>query len=679
MKLGDITMAIMAIVIIIMMVIPLPAALLDLLLVFNITFSLVILLISMNTEKPLDFSIFPSLLLIATLLRLSLNVSSSRLILLNGYAGKVIESFGNFVVKGNPLVGFIIFAIIVIIQFVVITKGAERVAEVAARFTLDAMPGKQMSIDADLNAGIISESEAQNRRLEIQREADFYGAMDGASKFVKGDAIAGIIIVIIDIIGGLITGIVFQGLDFTEALNRYTLLTVGDGLVSQIPALLISTATGIIVTKAASSGHLGQDLLRQLTSYPKLLLLSAGALGLFAIIPGLPFFPFMALAGTLGYMGISLDRASKQKEEEVELLEREREIDEMRKPENIYSLLQVDPIEVEFGYNIIPLADTNQGGDLLDRVVMIRRQCALDLGLVVPMIRLRDNIQLNPNEYLIKIKGVEAARGELRTDSFLVMNPTGGPIEIDGIETREPAFGLQARWISSDKKEQAELKGYTIVDASSVLATHLTEIIKRYAHELLGRQEVNNLLDNLKNLYPALVDEVVPKIISIGELQKVLSNLLKENVPIRDLVTILETLGDYAILTKDTDMLTEYVRQRLKRVITERFVTAQSAKVITLDKDVEELILGSIRQDDQGSYLAIEPSFVLKIRSSLAKLVNNLSMKGITPIVLTSPMVRMYFKKLIEDHFSFLPVLSYNELEASVEVQSVGMVTLSDN
>ncbi|MGB3978377.1 MAG: flagellar biosynthesis protein FlhA [Tepidanaerobacteraceae bacterium] len=679
MKLGDITMAIMAIVIIIMMIIPLPAALLDLLLVFNITFSLVILLISMNTEKPLDFSIFPSLLLIATLLRLSLNVSSSRLILLNGYAGKVIESFGNFVVKGNPLVGFIIFAIIVIIQFVVITKGAERVAEVAARFTLDAMPGKQMSIDADLNAGIISESEAQNRRLEIQREADFYGAMDGASKFVKGDAIAGIIIVIIDIIGGLITGIVFQGLDFTEALNRYTLLTVGDGLVSQIPALLISTATGIIVTKAASSGHLGQDLLRQLTSYPKLLLLSAGALGLFAIIPGLPFFPFMALAGTLGYMGISLDRASKQKEEEVELLEREREIDEMRKPENIYSLLQVDPIEVEFGYNIIPLADTNQGGDLLDRVVMIRRQCALDLGLVVPMIRLRDNIQLNPNEYLIKIKGVEAARGELRTDSFLVMNPTGGPIEIDGIETREPAFGLQARWISSDKKEQAELKGYTIVDASSVLATHLTEIIKRYAHELLGRQEVNNLLDNLKNLYPALVDEVVPKIISIGELQKVLSNLLKENVPIRDLVTILETLGDYATLTKDTDMLTEYVRQRLKRVITERFVTAQSAKVITLDKDVEELILGSIRQDDQGSYLAIEPSFVLKIRSSLAKLVNNLSMKGITPIVLTSPMVRMYFKKLIEDHFSFLPVLSYNELEASVEVQSVGMVTLSDN
>jgi len=679
MNLGDISMAIMAIAIILMMVIPMPSAVLDLLLVFNITFALIILLISMNTERPLDFSVFPSLLLVATMMRLSLNISSTRLILLNGYAGKVIEAFGNFVVKGNPLVGFIIFTIIVIIQFIVITKGAERVAEVAARFTLDAMPGKQMSIDADLNAGIISESEAQKRRLDIQREADFYGAMDGASKFVKGDAIAGIIITIINIVGGLITGMVFQGQDFAEALNRYALLTVGDGLVSQIPALLISTATGIIVTKAASTGHLGHDLMRQLTSYPKLLLISAGALALFAIIPGLPFVPFMALAGALGYMGLTLDRASKQKEEEVEQQEKERELDEMRKPENIYSLLQVDPIEVEFGYNIIPLADTNQGGDLLDRVVMIRRQCALDLGLVVPMVRLRDNIQLNPNEYLIKIKGVEAARGELRTDSFLVMNPTGGPIEIDGIETREPAFGLQARWISSDKKEQAELKGYTIVDASSVLATHLTEVIKQYAHELLGRQEVNNLLDNLKNQYPALVDEVVPKIITVGELQKVLSNLLRENVPIRDMVTILETLGDYGALTKDTDMLTEYVRQRLKRVITERFVVERSAKVITLDSHVEDLILDSIRQSEQGSYLAIEPSSVHKIRNSLAKLINNLSMRGIAPIVLTSPMVRMYFRKLIEDHFSFVPVISYNELEASVEVQSVGMVTLSEN
>ncbi|MGI5858503.1 MAG: flagellar biosynthesis protein FlhA [Tepidanaerobacteraceae bacterium] len=676
MKLGDIIITIMAITTVIMMIIPLPAALMDLLLVFNITFSMIILLISMNMEKPLDFSIFPSLLLITTMLRLSLNISSTRLILINGYAGKVIESFGNFVVKGNPLVGFIIFMIIVIIQFLVITKGAERVAEVAARFTLDAMPGKQMSIDADLNAGIISESEARSRRQEIQKEADFYGAMDGASKFVKGDAIAGIIIALINIVGGLVTGIIFQGLEFTEALSRYTLLTVGDGLVSQIPALLISTATGIVVTKAAGSGHLGEDLIRQLTSFPKLLLLSSGALGLFAIIPGLPFVPFIALAGTLGYMGISLQRSSDQEMQKIEQLEKEKELDQMRKPENIYTLLQVDPIEVEFGYNIIPLADANQGGDLLDRVVMIRRQCALDLGMVVPMIRLRDNIQLKPNEYIIKIKGVETAGGELRTDSYMVMNPTGGPIDIDGIETKEPAFGLQARWISSDKKEIAEMKGYTIVDASSVLATHLTEVIKHYAHELLGWQEVKNLLDNLKDQYPALVEEIVPKILTIGEIQKVLSNLLKENVPIRDIVTILETLGDYATLTKDTDMLTEYVRQRLKRVITERFVMNKIAKVVTLDSQVEDIILDSIRQSEQGSYAAIEPSIIQKIRNSLVKIINDLNMKGISPIVLTSPMVRVYFKRIIEDYISFLPVLSYNELEPGVEVQSVGTVTL---
>ncbi|WP_213973807.1 flagellar biosynthesis protein FlhA, partial [Tepidanaerobacter acetatoxydans] len=593
MQIGDIVMAVIAIGIVIMMIIPLPSFLLDFLLTFNITLALIILLISMNMEKPLDFSIFPSLLLITTLLRLSLNISSTRLILINGYAGKVIESFGNFVVKGNPLVGFIIFIIIEIIQFMVITKGAERVAEVAARFTLDAMPGKQMSIDADLNAGVISESEARSRRQEIQREADFYGAMDGASKFVKGDAIAGIIITVINIIGGFITGMVFQGLEFTEALNRYTLLTVGDGLISQIPALLISTATGIVVTKSASSGHLGKDVIKQFTAYPKLLLLSSAALGFFAIVPGLPFVPFMVLAGTLGYAGMSLQKASDSEKQKIEQLQKEKELDEMKKPENIYSLLQVDPIEVEFGYNIIPLADTNQGGDLLDRVVMIRRQCALDLGIVVPMIRLRDNIQLKPNEYVIKIKGVEVARYELRTDSYMIMNPTGGPIEIDGIETREPAFGLPAMWISDDKKEIAEMKGYTVVDASSVLATHLTEVVKQNAHELLGRQEVKNLLDNLKEQYPALVEDIVPKMLTIGEIQKVLSNLLRENIPIRDLVTILETLGDYAALTRDTDMLTEYVRQRLKKVITERFIPSKIAQVITLDSQIEDMILDS--------------------------------------------------------------------------------------
>ncbi len=676
MQLGDIVMAIIAITIVIMMIIPLPAVLLDFLLTFNITLALVILLISMNMEKPLDFSIFPSLLLITTLLRLSLNISSTRLILINGYAGKVIESFGNFVVKGNPLVGFIIFIIIEIIQFMVITKGAERVAEVAARFTLDAMPGKQMSIDADLNAGVISESEARSRRQEIQREADFYGAMDGASKFVKGDAIAGIIITVINIIGGFITGMVFQGLEFTEALNRYTLLTVGDGLISQIPALLISTATGIVVTKSASSGHLGKDIIKQFTAYPKLLLLSSAALGLFAIVPGLPFVPFMALAGTLGYAGMSLQKASDREKQKLEQLQKEKELDEMKKPENIYSLLQVDPIEVEFGYNIIPLADANQGGDLLDRVVMIRRQCALDLGIVVPMIRLRDNIQLKPNEYVIKIKGVEVARYELRTDSYMIMNPTGGPIEIDGMETREPAFGLSAMWISDDKKEIAEMKGYTVVDASSVLATHLTEVVKQYAHELLGRQEVKNLLDNLKEQYPALVEDIVPKMLTIGEIQKVLSNLLRENIPIRDLVMILETLGDYAALTKDPDMLTEYVRQRLKRVITERFIPSKIAQVITLDSQIEDMILDSIRQNEHGSYIALDPTIIQKIRNSFIRTVNDLHAKGISPIILTSPMIRIYFKKIIEDYISFVPILSYNELEPEVEVQSVGMVTL---
>ena len=676
MKFGDVAVALMAIMVVVMMIIPLPSSILDLLLSFNITFSLVILLISMNMEKPLDFSIFPSMLLLTTLLRLSLNISSTRLILLNGYAGKVIESFGNFVVKGNVLVGFIIFLIIIIMQFIVITRGAERVAEVAARFTLDAMPGKQMSIDADLNSGLINESEARRRRTEIQREADFYGAMDGASKFVKGDAIAGIIITVINIVGGLITGVLFQHWDIMTSINRYTLLTVGDGLVSQIPALLVSTATGIVVTKAASAGNLGEDLIKQLISYPKLLLLASGVLAFFAIIPGLPHIPFIILAGALGYIGLSVQRISEREKLKKDKHQKEKELEEMRKPENIFSLLQVDPIEVEFGYNIIPLADVNQGGDLLDRVVMIRRQCALDLGMVVPMVRLRDNIQLKPNEYVIKIKGVEAARGEIKTDHFMVMNPTGGMPEIEGIPAKEPAFGLPAKWITGENKEKAEMQGYTVVDASSVLATHLTEVIKSYAHELIGRQEVKNMLDNLKEQYPSLLEELVPKVLSLGEIQKVLSNLLKENIPIRDMVTILEALGDYAGLTKDTDMLTEYVRQRLKRVITHRFTNGQKVQVITLDGHLENQIMNAIRQNDQGTYIALEPSYIQKIRTALSKLVNELGLKGISPVVLTSPMVRMYFRKIVEDYASYLPVISYNELEPGVEVQSVGTVMI---
>jgi flagellar biosynthesis protein FlhA len=673
-KHGDIAIALFAIMVVIMMVIPLPTGILDVLLSFNISLSLVILLISMNMEKPLDFSIFPSLLLLMTLLRLCLNISSTRLILLNGFAGKVIETFGNFVVKGNVIVGFIIYLIIIIVQFVVITRGAERVAEVAARFTLDAMPGKQMSIDADLNAGIITESEARQRRQDIQREADFYGAMDGASKFIKGDAIAGIIISVINIIGGLVTGVVFQGYEPFEAAQRYTLLTVGDGLASQIPALLVSTATGIVVTKAASAGNLGNDIIRQLTSYPKLLYISAGVLGFLSLIPGLPTLPFLILAAAFAYMGIVIQRVSKQEDLKQIELKRQKEIEEMKRPENIFSLLNVDPIEVEFGYNIIPLADVNQGGDLLDRVVMIRRQCALDLGMIVPMIRLRDNIQLNPDEYVIKIKGIEAARGELKPEDLMVMNPSGGALDIEGLKTREPAFGLPAKWIKSDKKERAESLGYTVVDASSVLATHLTEVIKNYAHELLGRQEVKNILDNLKEQYPALLEELVPKVVTVGEVQKVLSNLLREGVPIRDMVTILESIGDYAQITKDTDMLTEYVRRRLKRVITNRFAVDKKVQVITLERELEDKILESIQETEQGPYIALEPSAVQKIRASVMKLVRELNAKGISPIVLTSPLVRAYFRKIIGEHTVFLPVISYSELEPGVDVKTVGTV-----
>ncbi|SHM11108.1 flagellar biosynthesis protein FlhA [Caldanaerovirga acetigignens] len=676
MKSYDIAVAILAVVVVVMMVIPLPSSLLDILLSFNITFSLVILLVAMNVEKPLNFSTFPTLLLIATLFRLALNVSSTRLILLNGYAGRVIESFGNFVIRGNILVGFIIFLIIVVIQFIVITRGAERVAEVAARFTLDAMPGKQMSIDADLNSGLITEMEARERRISIQKEADFYGAMDGASKFVKGDAIAGIIITIINIIGGLITGIVFQGLDAVTALNRYALLTVGDGLVSQIPALLISTATGIVVTKAASEGNLGEGLVKQLLYYPRVLFMTSGLLAFFALVPGLPHLPFLILASVIGFIGFSMRRISEKERIKEQEIKQEKELEEMRKPENLLSLMQVDPIEVEFGYNIIPLADVNQGGDLLDRIIMIRRQCALDLGIIVPMVRLRDNIQLKPNEYVIKIKGVEAARGELKVDHYLVMNPSGGIVEVEGIETREPAFGLPAKWITPEKKEKAQMLGYTVVDSASVLATHLTEVIKGYAHELIGRQDVKNILDNLKEQYPSLIEELVPKILTLGEIQKVLSNLLRENIPIRDMVTILEALGDYSNLTKDTELLTEYVRQRLKRLITSRFFPDKKANVITLDRDLEEYISNSISQTENGTYLSIEPEVVQKILGSLVEKINQAARLGIQPVILTNPIVRRHFRKIIENSLPNVPVLSYGEIDPNIEIRSLGTVKL---
>lgn len=675
-KFGDIIVALTVIATVVMMIIPLPTMILDVLLTFNITIALIILLISMYTLEPLQFSIFPSLLLLATLFRLALNISSTRLILLNGYAGKVISSFGQFVIGNNALVGFIIFLILVIIQFIVITKGAERVAEVAARFTLDGMPGKQMSIDADLNAGIIDEVEAQKRRRDIQREADFYGAMDGASKFVRGDAIAGIIITVINIIGGFITGMVIRNMDFQEAVSHYTLLTVGDGLVSQIPALLISTATGIVVTRAASDSNLGQDLIKQILSYPKVIFISAGVLTFFGIIPGLPKLPFFILAFIMGFLGYTIHSVGSKETSENETELKEKEIEELRKPENILSLLHIDPIEIEFGYGLIPLVDANQGGDLLDRVIMIRRQCAIDLGMIVPMIRLRDNIQLLPNEYKIKIKGIEVSKGELKPDSFLAMNPGFVEKEIEGIKTTEPAFGLPAVWISEEKKEEAETLGYTVVDPSSVIATHLTEVIKRHAHELLGRQEVQTLVDNLKETYPAVVEELIPKQMSIGEIQKVLANLLKEGVPIRDLVTIFETLADFSIITKDTDILTEYVRQALSRVITKKFIEGNKVEVLTLDQQVEQLIKESIKQTEHSSYLSINPNISQKIFDSLSEQIDKFAKIGQQPIVLTAPVIRLYFKRLTESFLPNLIVLSYNELDSGIDVRSIGVVKI---
>ncbi|HOS69231.1 MAG TPA: flagellar biosynthesis protein FlhA [Bacillota bacterium] len=667
--------AVLIVALIILIVIPVPTILIDILLTLNISLSLVIFLLSMYIKDSLQFSVFPTILLITTLFRLCLNFSTTRLILGEGYAGEVVNAFGNFVTGSNPIVGFIMFLILVIVQYVVITKGAERVSEVSARFTLDAMPGKQMAIDADLNSGLINEMEAKERRKAIQQEADFYGAMDGASKFVKGDAIAGIIITVINIIGGFAIGMLQMDLEFTESLSKFTNLTIGDGLVTQIPALLVSIAAGMVVTRAASNSDLGTDIIIQLLSEPKVLYIASGALFILAFT-GLPPVPNIILACLLAFLGYTLRRTIKAAQKEEEIKAQDVEVEEIRKPENVMSLLQVDPIELEFGYGIIPLADVNQGGDLLDRVVMIRRQCALDLGLIVPVIRLRDNIQLKPNDYVIKIKGIEVASGELMFDNYLAMNPGTADGELDGIKTTEPAFGLPAVWISENQKERAEMMGYTVVDPPSVIATHLTEIIKNHAHELLGRQDVQRIIDNVKENYPALVEDVIPKQLSIGDIQKVLANLLKEGVSIRDMVTIMETLADYAPMTKDTDMLTEYVRQSMRRNITKRFIVDMQAKVITLDATLEQTIMDSVQQTEYGSYLNLEPNAAQRIINNLLKEMQKLASMGEQPIILASPIVRLYFKRLTEQVAPGLVVLSYNELDPLVEIQSVGVVSI---
>lgn len=672
---SDVLIAVLVISIVMIMVIPLKPGLLDILITFNISFALIILMVSMFNSDPLDFSVFPSLLLVMTLFRLALNVSSTRLILLHAEAGQVIYSFGHFVVGGNPVVGFIIYIILIVIQFIVITKGAERVSEVGARFTLDAMPGKQMAIDADLNAGLIDENTARQRRAKIQEEADFYGAMDGASKFVKGDAIASIIITIINIIGGLIIGVAQHEMTMGQAAQIYTILTVGDGLVTAIPALLISTATGIVVTRSSAQMGLGAELFQQLFSNPRAFAIAAGVLIVLGSV-GLPPLPMYILAGFFIVLYFT-SRSTEARELEEQLLQEDLEAEEIKKPENVVELLQVEKMEMELGYGLIPLVDAEQGGDLLERIVMIRRQCALELGFIVPPIRIRDNMQLKPNSYVIKIKGMELAEGELMLDHYLAIGPgIDMDQELPGIDTVEPAFQLPARWIAIADKEKAEMKGYTVVDPPSVLATHLTAVIKAHAFELIGRQDIQNIIDYVSEQNPAVVEELIPELMTVGDVQKVLSNLLKEEVSIRDMVTILETLADYAKITRDTDVLTEYVRQALRRNISRQYAdTEGKITVLTLEPSLEETLRESVQQSEFGSYLAVDPGLAQGLIDHLAEQYEQLSRTGMMPILLCAPVLRIYFKRLIERFLPHLVVLSYNEIEPGIDVEVIGMVS----
>ncbi|MGE5371342.1 MAG: flagellar biosynthesis protein FlhA [Solirubrobacterales bacterium] len=672
---ADIIAALALIGVVVMMIVPIPPALLDILLTFNISFAILILLVSIYTLNALEFSIFPTLLLVTTLLRLSLNVSTTRLVLLHGYAGEVVKRFGEFVVGGNTLVGIVMFLILVLIQFIVITKGAERVSEVAARFTLDAMPGKQMAIDADLNAGMINDTDARQRRLDIQREADFYGAMDGASKFIKGDAIAGIVIVIINITGGLIIGMMQRSMSWTEASQTYTILTIGDGLVTQIPALLISTAAGIVVTRSASETNLGTEFTNQLTSQPQVFAIASVFLTLLGFT-GLPALPMLTMATLFAILYFTNRKKAEVIEEEAPTVDA-MEAEQIKKPENVMELLQIEKMEMELGYSLIPLVDAEQGGDLLDRIVMIRRQCAVDLGFVVPPIRIRDNMQLKPNMYMIKMKGLELSRGELILDNYLAIGPgIDEDVDMPGIDTLEPAFRLPARWIDTAERERAEMKGYTVVDPPSVVATHLTQVIKSHAHELLGRQDVLNMVNYVKEQNAATVDELIPDVLSLGELQKILANLLREQVPIRDLVTIMEALADYARITKDSDVLTEYARQALKRHITKIYAGEERrVPVIALDPSLEEYLRDSVQQSEFGSYLAVDPNRAQNLVKKLNIHIDDMVRQGMTPVVICAPVLRIYFKKLLERFIPNLAVLSYNELESDVEIDVVGMVS----
>ncbi len=676
MKKADIGIALYLLTAITMFIITVPSVLLDVFLAINIAISFTILFSCMFTKEVLDMSFYPTMLLFTTIFRIALNVSSTKLILGTGDPGNVVTTFGEFVGGGDLIIGTIVFIILILIQFMVINKGSERVAEVTARFTLDAMPGKQMAIDADLNTGAITDAEAKRRRDKIQQEASFFGSMDGAVKYVKGDAIAGLIITVVNIVGGIAMGMLRQGMDISAALEKYTILTIGDGLVSQIPSLLISLATGILVTKGSKDADFGNVLIGQLFGIPKVLYIVGISMAVMGLVTPLNDIVFVGL-------GMAFVVAARMIESTIETANIEAEADmdevaaeEIRQPENVTSLLQVDPIELEFGYGIIPLADVNQGGDLLDRVVMIRRQVALELGMVVPIIRLRDNIQLNPNQYIIKIKGIQVSEGEILFDHYMAMNPGFVEEEIAGIPTYEPSFHLPAIWITEGQRERAESLGYTVVDPPSIIATHLTEIIRQHVAELLSRQDVQNLVNNLKENNPALVEELIPKTLGIGEVQKVLQNLLREGISIRDLLTIFETLADYASTSRDTDILTEYVRQSLKRAISSKyFPPRETTSVVTLDPVVEQEIMKSVKQTEQGAYLALDPEKSRAILKSVETEIKKMENMGRNPIVITSPIVRIYFKRLTEEYYRDLIVVSYNEIGSDVELQSVGMIT----
>lgn len=687
-KLLNNAVAVIVVMIVLLLIIPLNPFVLDVFIILNISISLIILLISMNIKEPLEFSIFPSMLLITTLFRIGINISSTRNILGNsGTAGAVIKAMGDFVLQGNVVVGFIIFIIIVLVQFLVITKGAERVAEVAARFTLDAMPGKQMAIDADLSTGLIDEQQAKERRYKIQKEADFYGAMDGATKIVKGDAVMSLIITAVNFFGGMIIGMVQGGMSFSEVLSVYSIATVGDGLVSQIPALLISTATGMIVTRSVSEGSLNEDASKQFLAQPKAIMITGAALAVMLVIPGMPKIQFGVVSLGLMLGGYMLTKrmeeaasASRKAEEMEEAMSQQQQMvseeEAFKDISNVYDLIQVEPIEMEFGYSLIPLVDEDSGGKMINRIVIFRRQYAQEMGFVIPSIRLRDSSSLNTNQYVIKIRGEEVAKGEILVDYYLALEPPNPEKEIEGIDTIEPAYGIPSKWITVDKKEMAEIYGYTVIDPLSVMLTHLSETIKQHSYELLNRQEVVKLVDNMKKKSPELIEELIPTTISYGNFQKILTNLLKEGIPIKDMETIMETIIDASMAVKDLDSVTEHIRMALKRTITRKFCEGGSMKVITLDADLEKNIITSLTAGDQGMYLALSPDVMQTVITKLGEEIKKFNGFSQPPVVLTSQVVRVHVHHLIEQFYPNVYVLSFNEINNNIQIQAVGNIAV---